>query len=137
MSLVLVDTNIVIDLLAKRAQFYPEAATLFSLADKKEVSLAISALTFANTNYILSKQKSPAKAKEILRKFKVLVEVLKLDDKIIELALSDNKFPDYEDGLQYYTALENEIDIIITRNKKDFKNVKIAILTAKEFLALR
>jgi len=58
-----------------------------------------------------------------------------LNDKITELALSDTNFTDFEDGLQYYSAIENEIDVIITRNKKDFKNSKIPVLTAKEFLA--
>jgi len=135
MSRLLIDTNIVIDLLAKREEFYNDAADLFSRADKKELTLAISALTFANTNYILSKLKSAKEAREILRKFKVLVEVLSLDDKITELALSNDKFPDFEDGLQYYSAIENQIEIIITRNKKDFKNSKIPVLTAKEFIA--
>ena len=135
MSRLLIDTNIVIDLLAKRDKFYDEAADLFSRADKKEVELTISSLTFANTSYILSKFKSAKDAKEILRKFKVLVELLSLDDKITELALSDDDFPDFEDGLQYYSAIENQIEIIITRNKKDFKKSKIPVLTAKEFLA--
>ena len=135
MSRLLVDTNIVIDLLSKREKFYDEAADLFSRADKKELELAISSLTFANTNYILTKLKSAKEAREILRKFKVLVELLSLDDKITELALSDNNFPDFEDGLQYYSAIENQIDVIITRNKKDFKNSKIPVLTAKEYLA--
>lgn len=135
MSRLLVDTNIVIDLLAKRERFYDEAADLFSCADKKELQLAISSLTFANTNYILSKLKSAKEAREILRKFKVLVELLSLDDKITELALSDDNFPDFEEGLQYYSAIENQIDVIITRNKKDFKNSIIPVLTAKEFLA--
>lgn len=135
MSRILIDTNIVIDLLSKRKEFYDEAADLFSRADKKELDLKISSLTFANTNYILTKLKSAKEAREILRKFKVLVEILSLDDKIIQLALSDDDFHDFEDGLQYYSALENQIDIIITRNKKDFKNSKIPILTAREFLA--
>jgi len=135
MNRILIDTNIVIDLLARRKEFYTEAAELFSLSDKKELKLAISSLTFANTNYVLSKQKSPKEAREILRKFKVLVEIIPLDDKIIELALSSNEFPDFEDGLQYYSALENQIDIILTRNKKDFKNSKIPVLTAKEYLS--
>tara|TARA_R110002072_G_scaffold301700_1_gene482065 strand:- start:709 stop:1122 length:414 start_codon:yes stop_codon:yes gene_type:complete len=135
MSRLLIDTNIVIDLLSKREKFYDEAADLFSRADKKELELAISSLTFANTNYILTKLKSAKEAREILRKFKVLVELLSLDDKITELALSDNNFPDFEDGLQYYSAIENQIDVIITRNKKDFKNSKIPVLTAKEYLA--
>ncbi|WP_179008381.1 type II toxin-antitoxin system VapC family toxin [Winogradskyella forsetii] len=135
MNRLLIDTNIVIDLLSKREKFYDEAADLFSRADKKELELAISSLTFANTNYILTKLKSAKEAREILRKFKVLVELLSLDDKITELALSDDNFPDFEDGLQYYSAIENQIDIIITRNKKDFKNSRIPVLTAKEFLS--
>lgn len=135
MSRLLIDTNIVIDLLAKREKFYDEAAELFSRADKKELELTISSLTFANTNYILTKLKSSKEAREILRKFKVLVEILSLDDKITELALSDDNFTDFEDGLQYYSAIENQIEVIITRNKKDFKNSKIPVLTAREFLA--
>jgi len=135
MSRILIDTNIIIDLLSKRKEFYDEAADLFSRADKKELDLTISSLTFANTNYILTKLRSAKEAREILRKFKVLVEILSLDDKITELALSDDNFPDFEDGLQYYSAIENQIDIIITRNKKDFKNSKIPVLTAREFLA--
>jgi len=135
MKRILIDTNIVIDLLSKRKDFYNEAAKLFTQADKQEIKLTISSLTFANTNYILSKLKSPKEAREILRKFKVLVEVLSLDDKITELALSDESFPDFEDGLQYYSAIENDIEIIITRNKKDFKNSKLPVLTAKEYLA--
>ncbi len=131
----LIDTNIVLDLLANRKEFYTEAATLFSLADKNVLTLTVSSLTFANTNYILSKLKSEKEARIILRKFKVLVETLSLDDKITELALSDDKFPDFEDGLQYYSAIENRIDLIITRNKKDFKNSKIPVMTAKEYLA--
>lgn len=137
MSRLLIDTNIVIDLLSKREKFYDEAADLFSRADKKELELTISSLTFANTNYILTKLKSAKEAKEILRKFKVLVELLSLDDKVSELALSDDNFPDFEDGLQYYSAIENKIDVIITRNKKDFKNSKITVLSTKEFLALK
>ena len=50
---ILVDTNIVIDILANQREFYPEAAELFSKADRGELSLYVSSLTFANTNYIL------------------------------------------------------------------------------------
>jgi predicted nucleic acid-binding protein len=135
MSRLLIDTNIVIDLLAKREGFYTEASILFSLADKKVITLTISSLTFANTNYILSKLKNVKEDRTILRKFKVLIETLSLDDKIVELALSDDKFPVFEDGLQYYTAIENNVDIIITRNQKDFKNSRIPVMTAKEYLA--
>jgi hypothetical protein len=68
-----------------------------------------------------------------LAKFKVLVKVLPLEDKAIEMALVSN-FNDFEDGLQYFVAMDNESDIIITRNKKDFKNSKIPVMTAGEYI---
>jgi predicted nucleic acid-binding protein len=62
-----------------------------------------------------------------------LVKVAPLDDKIVELALVSD-FKDFEDAIQYNTALENGIDVIITRNKKDFKNSKLPIMNAREYL---
>ena len=134
MKTLFIDTNIVIDLLAKREPFYEESAKLFSLADKKKINLIVSSLTFTNTNYILSKMTNSTTAREILTKFKVLVTVAALDDKIIELALNDKSFSDFEDRLQYYTAIENETYIIITRNLKDFKNSILPVITAQIFL---
>jgi hypothetical protein len=56
-----------------------------------------------------------------------------LDDKITDLALN-SEFRDFEAGIQYYTAIENDQDIIITRNQQDFKESKIPVLTAGEFI---
>jgi predicted nucleic acid-binding protein len=135
MTRLLIDTNIVIDLLSEREPFYISAAQVFSLGDKGKLELSVNSLTFANTNYILSKQKSPQEVREILRRFRILVKVLSLNDKIIDLALNDSKFNDFEDGIQYYTALENEQDIILTRDLQGFKESKIAAMTADGFLA--
>ena len=133
---ILVDTNIVIDLLANRKEFVLEAQQLFTLADKKKVKLYVSSLTFANTHYILSQGLKIENTRKILRKFKVLIEVLPMDDKIIDLSL-DSDFKDYEDAIQYHTALENNIEIIITRNLKDFKQSTIPVLSAREYLKSR
>jgi predicted nucleic acid-binding protein len=134
MRRIFVDTNIVIDLLSRREPFFEEAALLFSLADKKQIELTVSSLTIANTNYMLLRQMDSSNAKFILRKLKLIVNILPLDDKIIGLALNDNTFSDFEDGLQYFTAIENEQEIIITRNLKDFKNSKLPAMTAKQFI---
>ena len=133
MEKVFVDTNIIIDLLAKREPFYKDAQDLFTLSDKKEIHLCISSLSFANAYYSIAKHHKEVDAKKYLAKFKVLVTVLALEDKAIELALA-SEFNDFEDGLQYFTAMDNDADIIITRNKKDFKNAKIPVLTAGEYL---
>ncbi len=135
MKKLLLDTNIVIDLLAQREPFYNDAAKIFSLADKKKIKISVSALTFANTNYILQKSNNIQSTREILRKLKVIVNVISLNDKVIELALNDSGFGDFEDGLQYYSALENNLDIIVTRNQKKFKASKIPVMNAAEFIA--
>ncbi|MBK9248323.1 MAG: PIN domain-containing protein [Ignavibacteria bacterium] len=133
MKKLLVDTNIVVDLLARREDFFEEAQELFSLADAKQVELFVSSLTLANAHYLLAKQHKLDEARKILIKFKVLVEVASLDNKIIELALVSD-FKDFEDAIQYNTALEIGLEGIITRNKKDFKNSSLPVMTAKEYL---
>ena len=135
MDKILVDTNVVLDLLAKRTPFLIEAQELFTLADKERLQLYVSSLTFANTYYILSQKLKMNDVRKVLRKFKVLVKVLAMDDKIIDLAL-DSDFKDFEDAIQYYTAIENNIEMIITRNLKDFKSAKIPVLTAKNYLKI-
>ncbi len=133
MEKVFLDTNIVIDLLAKRSPFFIDAQELFSRGDRKEVELCISSLTFANAYYSISRHHRDVEVKKFMSIFKVLVTVLPLEDKSIELALAAD-FTDFEDGLQYFTALNNGTDVIITRNKKDFKQSIIPVMTAGEFL---
>lgn len=133
MEKVFVDTDIVLDLLSARQPHYKYAAELFSLADENAVRLYVSSLTFANINYILSKQLSSAQARKMLLKFKTLVNVLSVNDKIIELALASD-FNDFEDAIQYNTAIENGLTTLLTRNLKDYKKAGIAIQTAQQFL---
>lgn len=134
MKKLFIDTNIVIDLLSRRDTYYDEAATLFSMADKKQIELSVSSLTIANTNYALLRQLDPDKAKLILRKLRLILKILTLDDKIVGLALNDVSFSDFEDGLQYFTAIENGQDLIVTRNLKDFKKSKLPVMTARQFI---
>jgi hypothetical protein len=95
--------------------------------------LQISALSFANASYALSKYHQVATAKKYLQQFKVLVSILPLDDKTIELALA-SEFQDIEDGFQYFTALTHGAQVLITRNKKDFKAAQLPVLNASEYL---
>ena len=132
---VFVDTDIIYDLLAKRDPFYLAAAQLFTLADEGKVQIYISALSLANLHYLISKQRTEEEAKEILRKFKVLVHVAPLNDKIIDLALN-SEFSDFEDAIQYYSALQNEIVVLLTRNLKNYKKTHITVLTAQDFINL-
>ena len=135
MEKVFVDTNIVIDLLAKRPD-YQEAQDLFTAGDRKEIELYISSLTFANAYYSIVKHHKNVDAKKYMSKFKVLVTVLPLEDKHIELSLASD-FEDFEDGLQHSIAMDFDCDVIITRNKKNFKKSKIPVMIAGEYLKSR
>lgn len=133
MEKVFVDSDIVLDLLSSREPHYNYAAELFSLADNNLIKLYVSSLTFANVNYILSKQLSAVQSRKMLLKFKTLINVLSVNDKIIELSLASD-FSDFEDAIQYNTAIENGITTLLTRNLKDFRKADITILTAQQYL---
>lgn len=133
---IFVDTDVIIDLLTDRKPFSQYSEQLFELADKKVIKIYISSLSFSNIFYILRKYGNSKKAYEILKKLKTIVYVLSVDEKIIELSLNSD-FNDFEDAIQYYTAKENGIDILVTRNIKDYKKADIKILNAEEFLKTR
>ncbi len=133
MSRLFVDINIVLDLLGRRKE-YPAAAELFSRADRGELELYVSALTFANANYILGRQLDRLAAVRVLRDLALVVRVVDLSGRVVRLALNDDAFTDFEDSLQYYSALESGSMVIITRNQRDFASAKLPVLSAAEYL---
>jgi predicted nucleic acid-binding protein len=133
MDKVFIDTDIIYDLLSKREPFFEYSARLFTLADKRKIKIYVSSLSFANLNYMLSRLKSSSEARKILNRFKVLVTVLSVDDKIIELSLNSD-FKDFEDAIQYYCAIENDLKLLLTRNIRDYKKSKIPVMTSEEYL---
>ena len=133
MDRLFVDTNIVLDLLTKRPEFYREAQGLFTLSAESKVELCVSPLTVATTYYLLTRQYRAPEALRIIAQLKALVTVLPMDTVTVELALVSG-FGDFEDALQYYTATQNNIGFIITRNKKDFGKSALPVFTAKEYL---
>lgn len=130
---VFVDTDVVLDLLARREPFYPAAARLFSRVERGELTACVSALAFANLFYLLRKESGAAKAVEVLGKLRRLVTVLAVDDGIIERALAAG-FRDFEDAIQYHAALAGDVVCLVTRNVRDYLNPVIPVCTAEEFL---
>lgn len=130
---VFVDSDIILDLLAKREPNYIFAAKLFTLIDQQKITGFTSPIVFANLHYLLKKNTSNLSALKSLRKLKSLINILPVDERVIEQALNSD-FTDFEDAIQYFTAANNGINILLTRNKSDFKKSKIPIATAEEFL---
>ncbi len=133
MTKVFVDTDVCIDLLSGRKPFNKTAEILFSLADRDKIKIYISSLSFANIDYVLRSQYSTIHSRQIIAKFKTLVNVLSVDSNTIDLAIASD-FNDFEDSIQYCCAIENNLTTIITRNIKDYKKATIKVLTPETFV---
>ena len=133
MNKVFVDTDVILDLLAERVPFFHFSAVLFTFAEMKKLELYTSPLVLANTFYILRKQLGNNEARNALRKLRILLHVVDSSESIIDKALNSD-FADFEDAIQYYTALEHEITVILTRNLRDYKNASVIVQTPEAFL---
>lgn len=134
MNRIFLDTNVILDLLGERVPFFDSIAKVATLADQKKLTLIVSPLSFTTIDYVLNKYETSESVLNKLRKFKIICEVCEVNEEIIDKALNSN-FKDFEDAVQYFTALQSNCSIIITRNGKDFKNSTIPIMTAEEFLS--
>ena len=131
---VFIDTNIVLDLLLQRRNFLINAEKIFSLAYKGKIVLYFSAVSFVSVTYYLGKHTNKD-ITAVLEDLCKIVKILPFNQRIIENTLHSN-FKDIEDGYQYFTAKENNIRIMITRNVKDFLVDDISVVTPEEFLMI-
>lgn len=134
MRRIFLDTNVILDLLGERVPFFESIAKVATLADQNKITLVVSPLSFTTIDYVLNKYETSEAVLNKLRKFKILCEVCEVDEKTIEKGLNSS-FQDFEDAVQFYTALQSNCSIIITRNGKDFKHSTIPIMTAQEYLS--
>lgn len=134
MRKIFLDTNVILDLLAERHPFYEPIAKIVSLADRKEISLFTSPISFTTVEYVLSKFESKESALLKLQKFSILCQVAEANQETIDKSLF-SLFSDFEDAVQYFSALQSNCDLILTRNKLDYKKSVLPVFTASEFLA--
>lgn len=133
MKKIFLDTNIIIDFLGERAGFYDASAKILTLADKKKIQVYTSPSSISNVFYVLAKYENSKIALEKIRKFKLLCSISVMDDEVVEKAIHSD-FKDFEDAMQYFSALASNCNVIITRNEKDFKNALIPVMNAESYL---
>jgi predicted nucleic acid-binding protein len=129
------DINIILDIFLKREPFYASSAQVFSLAETKQFNGYLGALSYPILFYLLKKELDRDEAVAILKKVRIVLKTAPLVEKVVDSALSSN-IRDFEDAMQYYSALEVKSDYFITRNKKDYPANFLQILTPDEFLVL-
>ena len=133
MKNILFDTNIILDIALKRELFYEEAFQLFQFIETGEIIGNVTACTISAIYYISKKNNGHEQSIGFIKQLVEMVEILGVDKSIIINALTTH-MSDFEDAIQNSSAEMNGIDLILTRNKKDFKNSTVKILTPLEFL---
>jgi len=131
---ILLDTNVVLDVLLAREPFLIEAREIIALVENKEVEGYICATSATTIHYLMQRSTDKAQADGLITTLLGLFEVAPVTKDILYEA-SVNNGVDYEDSVIYTAAKDVEVDIIITRDNKGFKNAPVSVLTPEEFLA--
>lgn len=131
---VFLDTNVVIDFICKREPFFTDAKNIFVMHERGEIECCVSALTIINCAYIMRKVFDK---NEVLRVVGLLCkrfDVSAINKSIIIDAVKKQTY-DFEDTVQYLSALPYRPEVILTRDKKGFADLGILVMTPAEFVA--
>ena len=132
---VFLDTNVLLDVLLKRIPHYIESGSIWTLAESRKIDGVVSALSYPNSAYVLR-----AQGRQRIRDAIVLLQgvfrCIPLDEDILRHAF-EYDMVDYEDAIQYASAIRAGADCLITRNARHFPVQDVLILSPAEFLARR
>ena len=134
MEKILIDTDVILDFFFDRQPFSEHAAKIFSLCELKKVQGFVTPVIYSNVYYLLRQTAKHEKVIEKLTQLLTITDVLIMDKDVIIQALNSN-FKDFEDALQNYAAEKTgDINVILTRNTKDFKNSELGVMTPENYL---
>jgi len=134
MDKILIDTDVILDFLFDRKPFSEDASKILSLCEKGELKGFVTPVLISNVYYILRKT---AKHEKIIESIKALLNIIDvtLINKEIVLDVLHSEFKDFEDALQNFSAQnEKEVQVIITRNIKDYKTSNLSVMTPETYL---
>lgn len=129
------DTNICLDLIAKRSPWHKDAEILVKTHVTGAQRMGISVLTIPTLAFLLEKYQQSVTIDTAMKNILQLFEILDVTGDMVKQAI-DNNWKDLEDAIQHECATQHKAECIITRNKKDFKESEIPVLTPTEWLQL-
>lgn len=134
MDRILIDTDVILDFFFDREPFSGHAAQIFSMCELKELEGFVTPVICSNVYYILRRTASHDKVVAKLNQLMTFLEVLPMNRDVVMNALSSG-FRDFEDALQNFAAVHSRnIDVILTRNVKDYTRSEIGVLTPETYL---
>lgn len=134
MDNVLIDTDVILDFFFDREPFSEFATEILNRCEEKKLNGFTTPIIICNVYYLLRKT---AKHQLIIEKIKQLLSIIEIIDMNKEVVLEalNSEFKDFEDALQNFSAVQNRnLNIILTRNIKDFKKSELAVLTPELYI---
>lgn len=131
---VFVDTNVLMDVLLDREPFVGDSQQVWLLAERGKLQGLVSALSFPNIYFVLRKLSGSERAARTMSMLRDVFRPVMCDEQILNQAI-DADFKDFEDAIQYFSAIRADADCIVSRNPKHFPSPDISVLTPSEFLA--
>ncbi len=128
------DANILVSVLNKEFPLYSSTARIISLADNKKFTVFTSPVCLAIAFYFSEKKSGTELAKQKISMLASKLSITNIGKPEVEQALANKKVNDFEDGMQYYAALESKCTAIITQDTEDYYYSSIEILNADNFL---
>jgi len=133
MKKIFVDSDVILDFLLNRQPFSDDIARVLENSLTDGTTICVSSVTITNLNYIIGRIENKNSAARKTAKILEIVKVENVGESTVKKSIT-SKFIDFEDGVQNYCAQESKHTIIITRNTKDYKESKLAIMTPREYL---
>lgn len=134
MDTVLIDTDVLLDFFFDREPFAEYATGILNLCEENKLRGCTTPVIISNVYYLLRKTAKHDIIVEKIKQLLSIIEIINMDKNVVLNALN-SKFKDFEDALQNFSAIEHgRINVILTRNIKDFKKSELAILTPETYL---
>jgi predicted nucleic acid-binding protein len=133
---IFLDANILVATLNKEYPLFLWSSRLLSLQGKRNIELCTSPLCLAIAYYFAGKKCGEKLAATKINLLCQKISITTVDEKIVHQALHDSRISDFEDGMEYYSALNQQCDFIVTENRQDFWFSTIEVLSCEAFLVL-
>ncbi len=131
---IFVDANILVATLNREYPLFNWSARVLSLHGNHNIQLFTSPLCLAIAFYFAGKKSGEAVAKKKIELLCKNIGITTVDQETAEKAVKNQKIKDFEDGLQYYSALDQKCDIIVTEDQYDFYFSEIEVLGCEALL---
>lgn len=134
MEKILLDTDVILDFFFDREPFSKDASIILSQCELGKIMGYVTPVIVSNVYYLLRKTARHEKVIQNLKDLLSFIDVSTINKEIV-LEAANSDFKDFEDALQNFAAqYENEMKIIVTRNIKDYKSSRLAVMTPETYL---